>query len=78
MKPKQPTLPKDSPITLEQLRKLYDAMEKQGAFLDQQPVQGDGNAELLEPMTDEEFARWEHDNDRGWGKVWDKLLRRDT
>lgn len=39
---------------------------------------GDGNAEFLEPMTDEEFARWEHEQDRGWKKVYDRLLRRDT
>ena len=65
-----------NPLTLEQLKKLYKAMEEQGAFLDQQPVQGDGKATLLEPMTDSEFAQWEHENDRGWKKVYDRILRR--
>lgn len=43
-----------------------------------QETSGDGKATLLEPMTDSEFAQWEHEQDRGWKKVYDKLLRREA
>ncbi len=75
-----PTIPKESPITLEQLSQLYKLLEKQGAFLftDQQleVMKGDGKATLIEPMTDEQYAKWEHEQDRGWKKVYDRLLNR--
>ncbi len=40
-------------------------------------IVGDGTAEFLEPMTEHQYAEWIRDEEEGWGKVWDRLLRRD-
>lgn len=67
---------KENGITFDQLRELYIELENAGAFLDQQSVQGDGKATFIEAMTDEEYVKWEHENEHGWKKVYDKFLKR--
>lgn len=53
-------------------RKLADAL-----VAVQKPLTlGDGRATFLEPMTDDEYARWVHEEDHGWKKVYDILLGR--
>lgn len=44
--------------------------------LDFIPVEGDGKAEFLEPMTESEYVTWMHEQEHGWKKVYDKLLNR--
>ena len=60
-------------LTEAQVNALTSVMERGSATIE---IEGDGKATLLEPMTDSEFAQWEHEQDRGWKKVYDKLLHR--
>lgn len=60
-------------LTESQVKALVALMDDTETTIE---IKGDGKAELLEPMTDEQFAQWEHENDRGWKKVYDRILRR--
>lgn len=37
---------------------------------------GDGKAVFIEPMTDEEYVKWRHEEEHGWKGVYNKLLNR--
>lgn len=39
-------------------------------------AQGDGNAVFLEPMSEHQYAKWIHEEERGWRGIYNKWLNR--
>ncbi len=68
--PKMPTT-EGQPLTPEVLRTLADQLEQR-----QREVSGDGKAEFLEDMTEEEYAIHLIEEDHGWKEFRDKIFGR--
>lgn len=68
-----PSLPttEGQPLTPEVLRTLADQLEQR-----QRETAGDGKAEFLEDMTDEEYAIHILEEDHGWKEFRDKIFGR--
>lgn len=59
---------------LAEFKKYYESKKE----VEQEPLNGDGNAQFIEPMTESEYATYMHEQEHGWRRIYDRFLGRDN